>query len=335
MSDQVPSQGRPNEQFDGSNLIGIGGGGVTRINGDPTPHQILAAGPGITIIDGGGGVHTFSTAGSGITSINGDVTAAQHLLAGAGINILNAGANHTFSVTFPASLKSINGDTTAAQTLAAGAGVTIVDGGGGLHTISVTPGAGIISINADNTVTQHLLTGTTALTIVDGGGGNHTFSIASFAGAAAGLVPTGSGGDATKYLSGAGTWVKVPGFFAFQASILGGNPVLNGPNTFGASVVVATLPDAAVHNCLIVYHAGVIGIAGQFLNISLFINGVFQTGSSIGAFPEFTGQTLDLTGTIDEGVKNGDTVAVVMTHHGGGAATLSTISFVQGIMLSL
>lgn len=103
MSDQTPSLNNV-ARVDGSNVFGTPGGSgtLTSINGDGTPAQLLLAGTGITIVDGGGGAHTISL--SGATGI-----------------------------------ASINADTTAAQVLSAGFGIGVVDGGGGAHTISVIP----------------------------------------------------------------------------------------------------------------------------------------------------------------------------------------------------
>jgi hypothetical protein len=137
MSDQTPSLSSLGS-VDGKNLINVpggGGGGVTSINGDATAAQTLVSGGGITIVDSGGGVHTFSVPSplpvppfapgqAGIVTDPGAAPAASYLR-----------ADNTFA-TLPAALASINGDPTAAQTLV-GSGCSIIDTGGGGHTISI------------------------------------------------------------------------------------------------------------------------------------------------------------------------------------------------------
>ena len=103
MSDQTPSLNNV-ARIDGSNVFGTPGGSgtLTSINGDGTPAQLLLAGIGITIVDGGGGAHTISlSAVTAITSINGDTTPAQVLAAGLGITVTDAGATHTIAVQSP------------------------------------------------------------------------------------------------------------------------------------------------------------------------------------------------------------------------------------------
>lgn len=59
MSDQTPDlENVP--RIDGKNLINITGAGITSINGDGTPAQIIAAGSGITVTDVGN-THTIAT----------------------------------------------------------------------------------------------------------------------------------------------------------------------------------------------------------------------------------------------------------------------------------
>jgi hypothetical protein len=103
MSDQTPSLNNV-ARVDGSNVFGTPGGSgtLTSINGDGTPAQLLLAGTGITIVDGGGGAHTISlSAVTAITSINGDTTPAQVIAAGLGISVTDAGATHTIDVLSP------------------------------------------------------------------------------------------------------------------------------------------------------------------------------------------------------------------------------------------
>lgn len=75
MSDQVPNEGNPRTPtVDGSNLINTGGGGsgLTSINGDTTPAQVISLttpSSGLHLTDVGGGGHDFALdifSGSGI-----------------------------------------------------------------------------------------------------------------------------------------------------------------------------------------------------------------------------------------------------------------------------
>lgn len=321
MSDQSPDlENVP--RVDGKNLFNTSGTGITTINGDPTVAQTLNAGPGIAIVDGGGGAHTISAlgGGGGLTSINADPTAAQTLAAGANISIVDGGGGlHTIAATIPAALTSINGDATPAQLLQAGANITITDLGGGAHRIASTgPGGGITSINADPTAAQTLLSGTSCLTILNGGGGAHTFSIANFNGVTPGLVPGGSGANANKYLSGAGTWLNLPGVDNAQTTNPGGVALPNGVLT-----TVATVAAPVTGGFVAIWGTGVHGIAAQIMDVVIEVNGVVQNGTGFSGILESAGQTLSVAGSTFFVATGGQAVAVRINHHGGGAATTS------------
>jgi hypothetical protein len=360
MSDQTPSLTNLGP-VDGKNLINVGGGlGVTSINGDATAAQVLSAGAGIVIVDAGGGAHVISVAGgAGLVSINGDATAAQTLLAGSNITITDLGGGaHRISTSGGAGVTSINGDgaaaqtivaganvtvtdlgggahriaaaggglgnvvsinadVTAAQTLAAGPGISIVDGGGGLHTISVTGAAGLLSINGDTTAAQILASLSGALIINNAGLGVHNFSLFTFNGLAPGIVPGGSGNNPVKYLGGDAGWHDPITSQGASAST-GGVAI---PNSVLTDVVSVVVPASGSY--IVIYSAGVGGIAGQFMDVVVRRNGAVQAGGFSGMV-ETAAQTLNVAGAVQLSLVAGDTVSVAIDHHGGGAATTST-----------
>jgi hypothetical protein len=362
MSDQTPSLTNLGN-VDGRNLVNVGGGtGVTSINGDPTAAQVLSAGAGITIIDAGGGAHIISVAGgAGIVSINGDAAAAQTLLAGSNITITDLGGGaHRISASSGAGVTSINGDgaaaqtivaganitvtdlgggahriaaaggglgnivsintdVTAAQTLAAGPGISIVNGGGGLHTISATGAAGLTSINADTTSAQTLVSLTGALTIANPGLGVHNFSVFTFNGFASGLVPGGSGNNGNKYLGGDAVWhdpVTSQGAIASA----GAGTVLN-INTL-TSICSLVVPTSGSY--IIIYNAGLNGIAGQIMDALVTQNGAPIANSNFSGMVETAAQTLQVCGAAQAILIAGDSIELKIDHHGGGAGTTAT-----------
>jgi hypothetical protein len=363
MSDQVPNQTSLGP-VDGRNLINVGGGlGVTSINGDPAAAQILSAGAGITIIDGGGGTHVISVAGGGgVVSINGDAAAAQTLVAGTNITItdlgggahriaaaagtgivsINADGNATQTIVAGANITvtdlgggahriaaaggglgnvvSINGDASAAQTIAVGPGLTIVDGGGGLHTISLTAGSGVTSINGDTTPAQVLSSLSGALIINNPGAGIHNFSLFTFNGLAPGIVPGGSANNPNLFLAGDATWktsVTANGAFASTSGIAIPNSVLT-------DVVSVVVPAGQSGSYIVLFGAGVGGVAAQIMDVVIRRNGAVQAGWGFSGMVETAAQTLNVSGAAQLSLVAGDTVSVAIDHHGGGAATTST-----------
>jgi hypothetical protein len=324
MSDQVPSQFGP-AQIDGRKLINVGGGaGITSINGDGTAAQVLNPGTGITITPGPPGTLTIgSAAGGGLVSLNGDGTPAQVLAAGAGISITPgpAGTN-TIANTAPATpaLTSINGDTTPAQSLVAGANVTITDLGGGSHRIAAagSSGSGITSLNADTTAAQTLTpAGGSPITVSNLGGGAHNLDITAFAGGPKGAVPSGSGGNAAKLLSGAGTWVD-------PITSIGGTATSNAvpiPNGGVTALVSIVVPSTGGY--LVVYSCTINGVAAQLLDVLILQNGTPLVAAGFSGLQELAAQTLGVSGPATGVFAGGDAITLAVNHHGGGAGTTS------------
>lgn len=84
-------QGAKTLDFTGVTVIGLAAAsGVTSINGDTTPAQVIGGSAGITVNDIGGGNHVL-TVSQDLQSINGDTTQAQTI----------ASPDHSITVTNP------------------------------------------------------------------------------------------------------------------------------------------------------------------------------------------------------------------------------------------
>jgi hypothetical protein len=177
MSDQTPSLSNLGS-VDGRNLINVsgGGGGVTSINGDATPAQTLAAGTGISVVDGGGGTHTIST--NAIQVITTD-DVAPNFGTSVFFHALVEGAVSpaiTTRQTVPDAEFAVD-----VRNFLSGHGGLVTDPGGAAATDylgadntfrPIPAGGGITSINGDATAAQTLAS--TGLTVTDAGGGAHT-----------------------------------------------------------------------------------------------------------------------------------------------------------------
>jgi hypothetical protein len=128
----VPASGGGGVNFlraDGS-WVPPAGAGVTSINGDGTPAQIIAGTLPISIVDAPGNTHTVNVATFGAAA-RGVVPASG----GGTVNFLRADGSWT--PPSGAGITAINGDNTALQTLspAANSGMVITNPGAGAHTI--------------------------------------------------------------------------------------------------------------------------------------------------------------------------------------------------------
>ncbi len=268
------------------------GTGITSINGDGTPAQLIVASTGIVVGNAG---NTHSIGNTGVLSVAKDGspprTGAIVLKPSASVAI-NEGPNGTyeFDAIGAAGIVSINGDLTAAQVIAAGAGISVTPGPPGTNTIAVIGGAGVISINADATAAQ-TLSGVQGSIVIDLGAGAHTIE-----------GPTHN----TQSAASAGLFVPA-----------------------NAITILAQFVVAKTGLYSYSFTAGLNGIAGMLVDYFILINGLVQVASGSSGYPEFAGQTTGQTGAGVFHLTIGDTFAIGLNHHGAGAATTSIDAIVQ------
>lgn len=190
-------------------------------------------------------------------------------------------------------------------------------------------GGVIVSLNGDATPAQTLLQPAgSPINITDVGGGVHSINISDFSAVSKGGVPNPIVFNATSFLTVNG-WEN--GSF-LQDNAAAGVAVVNGVPNALASVVA---PYAGVYHFSAV--AGVVGIPGQLLTVSVRVNGVAVTIFDVVDILEGTNQlnpTANISGFISVGIA-GQTIDVAVNHHGGGVDTTSTAAQIQAMLVNV
>lgn len=179
MSDQSTTLG--NTQY-----VGAGGAGITTVNGDDTPAQVLAVGAGVSLVNVGP-LHTF--ANTGVLSVQRVSlparTGAITLSYDGTMSIAESPAG-TFVFSVPSGTRVVSFGLAGlprydAIVIAAGTGITIVEGPNGTYTWNVTATAGVSSFGLSGTPRTGaiVIAGSASVTVTESPVGTFTFTSAS------------------------------------------------------------------------------------------------------------------------------------------------------------